>query len=260
MVDVGVGEAEGAEAGGPKREVLVVELPLLLRPLKHSAIDQDAGCFRLEQEAGARHGSGGAVEVKAKRQGNLLDARTHQLEECAPWYTLVEPLGLIHAKPAETAHHDLARSVIQRHLPHHRQDLPPEGRSPRRSLTSGSRREDPAGSPGSGCSTAVSAGRRSTTTAYCYVEELLRQERGELTKLDKRGRPQPCRRQPWSRPMSRRTMTSAARSASGLSDGLATFGGSWPFLISLRPRAWRLDHHQCRTRARRPSILIPTSC
>ena len=68
VVDMGVGEAKSAEAGGPKREVLIIELPLLLRPLEHAAIDQDAGCFRFEHEAGARHGSGGAVEVEAKRQ------------------------------------------------------------------------------------------------------------------------------------------------------------------------------------------------
>jgi hypothetical protein len=64
-----------------------------------------------------------------------------------------------------------------------------------------------------------------------YVEELLRQERGELTKLDSEV----------ARSLAEGSMVSAnveesydERRTLGerLSDGLAAFGGSWPFLIS----------------------------
>jgi uncharacterized membrane protein len=64
-----------------------------------------------------------------------------------------------------------------------------------------------------------------------YVEELLRQERGELTKLDREV----------ARSLAEGSMVSAnveesydERRTLGerLSDGLAAFGGSWPFLIS----------------------------
>ena len=63
-----------------------------------------------------------------------------------------------------------------------------------------------------------------------YVEELLRQERGELTKLDKEV----------ARSLAEGlTVTENIEESYGenrtlgerLSDGLATFGGSWPFLI-----------------------------
>ena len=64
-----------------------------------------------------------------------------------------------------------------------------------------------------------------------YVEELLRQERGELTKLDSEV----------ARSLAEGSMVTAnveesydERRTLGerLSDGLAAFGGSWPFLIS----------------------------
>ncbi|WP_262268678.1 MULTISPECIES: DUF1003 domain-containing protein [Microvirga] len=64
-----------------------------------------------------------------------------------------------------------------------------------------------------------------------YVEELLRQERGELTKLDREV----------ARSLAEGSMVSANVEESydekrtlgeRLSDGLATFGGSWPFLIA----------------------------
>ncbi|MPR06147.1 DUF1003 domain-containing protein [Microvirga tunisiensis] len=63
-----------------------------------------------------------------------------------------------------------------------------------------------------------------------YVEELLRQERGELTELDREV----------ARSLAEGSMVSANIEESydekrtlgeRLSDGLATFGGSWPFLI-----------------------------
>jgi len=74
-----------------------------------------------------------------------------------------------------------------------------------------------------------------------YVEELLRQERGELTKLDKEV----------ARSLAEGSMVSANVEESydegrtlgeRLSDGLATFGGSWPFLIvfALALGAWIL--------------------
>lgn len=74
-----------------------------------------------------------------------------------------------------------------------------------------------------------------------YVEELLRQERGELTKLDKEV----------ARSLAEGSMVSANVEESYdegrtlgelLSDGLATFGGSWPFLIvfALALGAWIL--------------------
>jgi uncharacterized membrane protein len=73
---------------------------------------------------------------------------------------------------------------------------------------------------------------RSAANRYrmLYVEELLRQERGELTKLDKEV----------ARSLAEGIMVSANVEESydenrtlgeHLSDGLATFGGSWPFLI-----------------------------
>jgi uncharacterized membrane protein len=63
-----------------------------------------------------------------------------------------------------------------------------------------------------------------------YVEELLRQERGELTTLDKQVARSLAKRVPLSANVEddyaeKRTI------GEHLSDGLATFGGSWPFLI-----------------------------
>jgi len=64
-----------------------------------------------------------------------------------------------------------------------------------------------------------------------YVEELLRQEHGELTKLDREV----------ARSLAEGSMVSAnveecfdekRTLGERLSDGLATFGGSWPFLIA----------------------------
>jgi uncharacterized membrane protein len=74
-----------------------------------------------------------------------------------------------------------------------------------------------------------------------YVEELLRQERGELSRLDKEV----------ARSLAEGSMVTAnveegfeERRTLGerLSDGLATFGGSWPFLITfgLGLAAWIL--------------------
>ena len=74
-----------------------------------------------------------------------------------------------------------------------------------------------------------------------YVEELLRQERGELTRLDEEV----------ARSLAEGAMVSANVEESydenrslgeRLSDGLATFGGSWPFLIcfGLGLAAWIL--------------------
>jgi uncharacterized membrane protein len=119
--------------------------------------------------------------------------------------------------------HDLPRSVIQRHLPHHRQDLLPKRLSSRRLLTSGSH-------PALAADSCIS---RAAVDQYRlrYVEELLRQERGELTKFDSEV----------ARSLAEGSMVSAnveesydQRRTLGerLLDGLAAFGGSWPFLIS----------------------------
>ncbi|WP_201864431.1 DUF1003 domain-containing protein [Microvirga soli] len=76
-----------------------------------------------------------------------------------------------------------------------------------------------------------------------YVEELLRQERGELSRLDKEV----------ARSLAEGSMVTANVEESfdekrtlgeRLSDGLATFGGSWPFLITfgLGLAAWILTN------------------
>ena len=63
-----------------------------------------------------------------------------------------------------------------------------------------------------------------------YVEELLRQERGELTELDR----EVARSLAKGAPVSTNVEESYDENRTfgeRLSDGLATFGGSWPFLI-----------------------------
>ena len=65
MVDMRMGEAERVDAGGLEREAAVVEFALGLGPLEHAAIDQHASGCRFEQEAGARHGLGGTMEMQA---------------------------------------------------------------------------------------------------------------------------------------------------------------------------------------------------
>ena len=91
-----------------------------------------------------------------------------------------------------------------------------------------------------------------------HVEELLRQERGELTALDKEV----------ARSLAEGVMVSTNPEETydekrtlgeRLSDGLSTFGGSWPFLIffGLALAIWIALNS---ARGDRPSIPIRTSC
>jgi hypothetical protein len=65
MVDMRMGEAERADACGSEGKSAVIKFPLGFGPLEHAAIDQDADGFGFEQEARARYGLGGTIEMKA---------------------------------------------------------------------------------------------------------------------------------------------------------------------------------------------------
>jgi hypothetical protein len=79
MVDMCMSQAQCAQARRPNGKVPVIQLPLGFGPLKHAAIDENAGIFRLKQEAGSCHGSGGAKKMKAKGQEGPLSKESFAL-------------------------------------------------------------------------------------------------------------------------------------------------------------------------------------
>lgn len=156
----------------------------------------------------------------------------------APWYTTVEQLSLIHAQPSEmaimTSHPASSSAVcpITGQSYHQRDFLLIDQLRP--ALADRIRQDHPA-------LNAHSRVSRAAVDQYRlrYVEELLRQERGELTRLDKEV----------ARSLAEGiTVTENIEEnydenrtlGERLSDGLATFGGSWPFLtfFGLSLGAW----------------------
>jgi len=65
MVDMRMGQNERVDLGWPKWEVAVVQLSFALRALHHAAIEEYFCAACLEEEAGSRNGSAGAVKVQA---------------------------------------------------------------------------------------------------------------------------------------------------------------------------------------------------
>ena len=93
-----------------------------------------------------------------------------------------------------------------------------------------------------------------------YVEELLKAESGDLTDIEQRVAESLANNETLAENVEaeyeeKRTF------GERLSDHLASFGGSWSFIIELLRVARRLDRLQSlRAAATRPSIPIPSSC
>jgi uncharacterized membrane protein len=147
----------------------------------------------------------------------------------APWYTTVERLSLIHAKPSEM-------TIMTSHPASSNPVCPITGQSYpqkdfllvdqlRPALADRIRQDHPALDAHSRISRAAVDQYR-----LRYVEELLRQERGELTKLDKEVARSLAEGMTVTENIEKNYDESRTL-GERLSDGLATFGGSWPFLI-----------------------------